>query len=93
MVPVLRRPTVAALLAGLLILLVTPQVRRIIDDVGYYLQQTFKATRHATHEFAEINAREAVSLLQHGGAKGYFRQEDIEPVIIRISQYLPGGRA
>lgn len=66
------------------------QIQRIIDDIGYYLEQASKAVRQADHELAEINAREAIRLLQRRVTKGYFRQEDVDPVVMRISQYLLG---
>jgi hypothetical protein len=65
---------------------------RTIQDIGYYLERAGKAARISDHEMMEINAREAVSLLQRGMHKGYFQASDINWILEEISRYLPTAR-
>jgi hypothetical protein len=41
----------------------------------------------------EMNAREAVSLLQRGIQRGYFQASHISSVFEQINRYLPVARA
>jgi hypothetical protein len=52
---------------------------RLIHDIGYYFQRAEEAVRVSDHEMVEMNARQAVSLLQRGVQKGYFQGSDISP--------------
>jgi hypothetical protein len=66
------------------------EIQRTIHDIGYYLQRAREARHLADPRMAEIHATQAINLLQRGVRKGYFRQQDIDPFINSISQYLPG---
>jgi hypothetical protein len=66
------------------------EIQRTIHDIGYYLERAREASRLADPHMAEIQATQAINLLQRGVQKGYFRPQDIEPVMKSIGQYLPG---
>jgi hypothetical protein len=66
------------------------QIHRHIQDVSYFLQRAVEAARVSDHAAQEAHARQAISLLQRGVRKGFFRQSELDTVVAIIKQHLPG---
>lgn len=64
-------------------------IERHVHDIVYFLHRSAKAARVSDHAAAEEHARQAVSLLQRGVRKGFFRQSDFDEVMAIIKQHLP----
>ena len=72
---------------------VRSEALRTIHDIGYYLQRAREAARAGDPEMMEIQARQAVSLLQRSVHRGYFPAGEINSILEAITRYLPNARA
>jgi hypothetical protein len=65
-------------------------IRRYIQDIGYFLHEAGKAAQREDRLAVEHNTKQALELLHRSVRKGYFRPEEVERILTLIKRHLPG---
>ncbi len=64
-------------------------IQRDVHDIGYLLEQAYKAAQSGNGAATQDYARQALALLQRAVSRGHFLPEDIAPIRDEIRRLIP----